>query len=337
MNSTQLQTVMDAWVAVGIYSPYIGPHAASVSVIGNYHRPGLDTVQVLSRINNPDNHNLQVEAIITSLDLAVTDTIDMYDDGMHHDSTADDNIYGGSWPVVSGERFYSIQLNTLSVDSGNFNILRNAAYFTTSGPLKVDHYNVPWLSGNVVPVELFARNDGLVMDAADVYLELSSSDSTVVNIAPSNRNTIDISAGDTVKTPPTYFIYTVDSPEKINLDVLIYSAGNPYWSDQIVVDVLALDIGEQEKTVPIQFSLSQNYPNPFNPSTKINYELPITNDVNLSIYNLLGQKVATLVNEQKQAGSHQVAWDASGFPSGVYYYRIEAGEFQDVKKMILLK
>jgi hypothetical protein len=85
------------------------------------------------------------------------------------------------------------------------------------------------------------------------------------------------------------------------------------------------------------FRLSQNYPNPFNPTTKINYELQITNYVNLGVYNLLGQKVATLVNERQKAGHHQVEWDASGFASGVYYYRIKAGEFQDVKKMILIK
>ena len=57
----------------------------------------------------------------------------------------------------------------------------------------------------------------------------------------------------------------------------------------------------------------------------------------MSVYNLLGQKVATLVNERQQAGYHRVEWDASGFASGIYYYRIEAGEFQDVKKMILLR
>jgi hypothetical protein len=81
----------------------------------------------------------------------------------------------------------------------------------------------------------------------------------------------------------------------------------------------------------------QNYPNPFNPKTIINYELPITNYVDISIYNLLGQKVATLVNERQQAGFHQVEWDASRFSSGVYYYRLEVGQFQEVKKMILLR
>ena len=69
----------------------------------------------------------------------------------------------------------------------------------------------------------------------------------------------------------------------------------------------------------------------------IKYQLPMVNDVELNIYNILGQKVATLVNERQQAGFHQVEWDASGFASGIYFYRIEAGEYQDVKKMILLR
>jgi hypothetical protein len=96
-------------------------------------------------------------------------------------------------------------------------------------------------------------------------------------------------------------------------------------------------IEDSEILTPLAFELTQNYPNPFNPKTDINYELPITNYVDLSVYNLLGQKVATLVNEQQKAGYHQVEWDASGFSSGIYYYKIEAGEFQDVKKMVLLR
>jgi hypothetical protein len=86
-----------------------------------------------------------------------------------------------------------------------------------------------------------------------------------------------------------------------------------------------------------EFSLHQNYPNPFNPSTVINYYLPISNFVELSIYNSLGQKVVTLVSESKEAGFHQVEWDASGFASGVYYYKITAGKFIDVNKMVLVK
>jgi len=109
-------------------------------------------------------------------------------------------------------------------------------------------------------------------------------------------------------------------------------------TDKVVVfENIETTIDNAENLFPQRFKLAQNYPNPFNPTTIINYELPITNHVNLSIYNLLGQKVAVLVNEQKRAGHHQVEWDASHFSSGVYFYQIDAGEFQDVKKMVLLR
>ncbi|MCP4414150.1 MAG: T9SS type A sorting domain-containing protein, partial [Gammaproteobacteria bacterium] len=72
----------------------------------------------------------------------------------------------------------------------------------------------------------------------------------------------------------------------------------------------------KQTEMPKSYKLSQNYPNPFNPTTSISYQLPQTSDVDLSIYNLLGQKVATLVSKKQPAGSHKVEWDATGFASG---------------------
>jgi len=99
----------------------------------------------------------------------------------------------------------------------------------------------------------------------------------------------------------------------------------------------AVGIENQSTFVPKTFSLNQNYPNPFNPKTIINYELPITNYVELNVYNLLGQTVVNLVSEKKSAGYHQVEWNALGFTSGIYIYRIKVGEYQNVKKMVLLR
>ena len=87
---------------------------------------------------------------------------------------------------------------------------------------------------------------------------------------------------------------------------------------------------------PIILELRQNYPNPFNPSTTIQYDLPRMGTVSLKIFNTLGQLVATLVDERKEPGFHQVRWNAD-VPSGIYYYRLQAGEFVETKKMILLK
>jgi hypothetical protein len=83
--------------------------------------------------------------------------------------------------------------------------------------------------------------------------------------------------------------------------------------------------------------LLQNYPNPFNPITMINYQLPVISDVELSIYNSLGQKVTTLVSGKQSAGYYQIEWNASGYSTGIYYYILHSGKFIDVKKMILLK
>ena len=94
---------------------------------------------------------------------------------------------------------------------------------------------------------------------------------------------------------------------------------------------------EQIDNVPASFELLQNYPNPFNPATKITFKLEHSGPATLSIYNLLGQKVETLVNEDLQVGTHQVTFDASKLSSGVYFYKIEAGKYSSVKKMMLLK
>jgi hypothetical protein len=96
-------------------------------------------------------------------------------------------------------------------------------------------------------------------------------------------------------------------------------------------------VSDKEQAVPMQFALHQNYPNPFNPSTEIRFDLPQTAPVTLAIYNLLGQKVATVLDQRMEAGSHQVLFDASGLASGVYFYRINAGQFTDMKKMVLIK
>jgi probable HAF family extracellular repeat protein len=98
------------------------------------------------------------------------------------------------------------------------------------------------------------------------------------------------------------------------------------------------------RSLPTAYALSQNYPNPFNPATSIRYALPKTSHVTLMIYNLLGQVVATLVNEEKSAGIHEARWDAGRLSSGVYFYRLEATgianltkAFMQVKKMVVMK
>jgi ribosomal protein L21E len=96
------------------------------------------------------------------------------------------------------------------------------------------------------------------------------------------------------------------------------------------------NIGE-EGHLRRSFRLHRNFPNPFNPSTSIRYELPAASDVTIRVFDILGREVETIVNEVKQAGYHEVVWSAGLFPSGAYFYRLQAGSFVSAHKMILLK
>jgi len=97
-------------------------------------------------------------------------------------------------------------------------------------------------------------------------------------------------------------------------------------------------VGVNDKiSVPEKYSLSQNYPNPFNPSTTINFSLPERTNVILNVYNELGEKVAVLFNGMKEAGLHNVEWNASKFGSGVYFYELKTEKYSSVKKLILMK
>ncbi len=96
-------------------------------------------------------------------------------------------------------------------------------------------------------------------------------------------------------------------------------------------------VAEAGKEIPTSYSLSQNYPNPFNPATTIEFSLAKAGRVELSVYNVLGQKVATLVDGYKPAGQHKVTFDARGLPSGVYFYKLQAGDYQAIHKMVLTR
>jgi len=94
---------------------------------------------------------------------------------------------------------------------------------------------------------------------------------------------------------------------------------------------------ENGTELPLDYSLEQNYPNPFNPTTKISFVLPKNGMTSLSVYNLIGEKVATLVNGQMNAGHHEVTFDASKLSTGVYFYRLDSGSFSQTRKMLLIK
>jgi hypothetical protein len=139
-------------------------------------------------------------------------------------------------------------------------------------------------------------------------------------------------------TPATNALL-LDSPHQISsfgvdrqneLYVLAYGAGKVY---RLTGPATAVE----PPSVPVAFGLDQNYPNPFNPSTEIAYRVPGSGPVRVSVHDLLGREIAVLVDEAKSPGTHEVTFDASGLPSGVYLCRLSAGGRSEARRMLLVK
>lgn len=105
----------------------------------------------------------------------------------------------------------------------------------------------------------------------------------------------------------------------------------------IVIEKSSTEVPDYEDSIPAGLRLLQNYPNPFNPSTVIKYSIPEINDVKMNVYNLLGEHVTTLVNERQDKGNYEVNFDASMLSAGIYFYKVQAGKFTEIRKMIFLK
>ena len=148
---------------------------------------------------------------------------------------------------------------------------------------------------------------------------------------------------------PTLLANNVDmqfSHENGNTRIIVYSLSSESFMDEFLAvegDIISLEMATYEgqpvltKLLPSEFRLEQNYPNPFNPTTMINFQLPTATTAKLEIFNVQGQKVATLFDRYLKAGTHQFLWETTGVSSGVYFYRLETNTVSETRKMILLK
>ncbi len=196
------------------------------------------------------------------------------------------------------------------------------------------YYATDFLPPGTLPVELtsFSANvsDRNVILNWTTATEINNSGFEIERKSNGEYRTIAFIQGNGTTTDEHNYSY---SDNNLNIGEYTYRLkqvdydGTFAYSNEVNVSVNA----------PAQFELAQNYPNPFNPSTKISFSIPQNSEVTLSVFNVLGQKVKTLVQGFMEAGKHTINFDASEFNSGIYFYRLESGNFSEVRKMTLLK
>ncbi len=136
----------------------------------------------------------------------------------------------------------------------------------------------------------------------------------------------------------THSVKMFDSNGNYIEDFIPSGSGGLVTPNAIVIrETATLSVDDNENASLDNFQLEQNYPNPFNPTTVIRYRLPITSDVTIKVFNILGKEITTLVNDELAAGEHEVEFDATGLPSGIYFYQLKSNDFLETKKMIYLK
>jgi len=319
-------------------------YAHDVSVDKNYIVPETEGVVINTFVENPHQQNLSVTAELTSMNDVFIDSLILYDDGEHADGEANDSLWGITY-ISTEEQTYKVSVTTKNVNDETSYTLPDVAWFTSIGPVELDSISSVRQSAfepTRFVFDIYLANRSATATVTDVFAKIIPDttdpcfERTVTvykqygDIGPGERKAgknfsgyLDESCGeDTVFSIP--FILEIGSGDYV------------FWREQQNLVVNKLE--NLASIQPLEFKLEQNYPNPFNPVTMINYQLPVTSVVDLSIYNILGQKVVTLVNKRQKPGYHQVEWDASGFASGVYYYKLHASSgFFQARKCILLR
>ncbi len=314
-----------------------------------YVNPNTNDLLISAELENPDQGPQTVYAEIYSLVDSWTDTIALADDGLHEDGQASDDFWGMNWSPPEFERTYFIRIFTVNEVSGFVFRSNKTLFFTTVGPIVFDGITAITDTiaepGDFVSLQFALKNLGSNGIAESITAELSSNDTcftsivisgTFGNIEPGESNIIFGGAG---------FRISDECSGDVNLPITIdiYSDGYHFWTDSFMVYINeSLGINADDGLLPKEFTLHQNYPNPFNPVTTLRYDLSENSFVSITIYDLLGRKVTTLVSETQTAGFKSVIWNATndqGRPvsAGVYFYQIQAGEFMQTKKMVLLK
>ena len=315
-------------------------YAIRPSLDKNYVKADIDSLLFQTRFSNQYNHQFSSHLIYSNSDSTEIDSLILLDDGFNGDQIANDGIYGAYiFHPKTEEDFYSIGVSTYDNETNKYFYTPNISRFTTAGPVIVDSlYSAYQPNLKRYAFRLYLKNLGNTVAINNPSVRVICNDSWVSSIMSDNLSCSTIIANQVVACNGATSIYydsTASDPPIFNLRFEISNDGYNYWSMDTVINIVSgID---DEPQFPSVYNLEQNFPNPFNPRTTIQYSIPRLNKVKLIVFNILGEKIKELVDEEKMPGNYEIGFNADNIPSGVYFYQLKAGDFIETKKMILIK
>ena len=311
--------------------------------------PGTDSLTISTQIYNSVGDDYTVEAILYNQDSSYTQNFPLYDDGAHGDGLAKDDLWSNQLGPIETENYFTIEIRTHNLSNLRTFISENMASFTTIGPVSINSYKIVTPNDSIVnPGEthrfkFVLENRGQTTTAQSITARIGALDSFATVIGPTILlNFEDIAAGQSVLSSnyrPVKFSEKVPDSTYIKLQMDIFSNDIVFWQDTVSILIRTDPAGEIARTsdLPTRFVLNQNYPNPFNPSTTIEFQIPNSDFTTLKVYDILGKEISTLVSKKLNPGNHTYTFDGNNLASGIYYYQLVAGEYREVKNMILLR
>ena len=319
-------------------------YPVNTNISNPYMIPSYDTLIVTTEFSNLNQHNFTANAIYISLYSNDIDSIALYDDGLHGDSLSNDGIWGGFIYPFPDEDFYSVGISSIDLVNGQYFYKDDVVRFTTAGPIA---YNSFYIGVDTIPgagdyfaMKISLENVGDVATVENISAYLNSLDTSLAVVTVTSQPYYgNLAPGEISETQGGYGIQiSPNAPDNIQITFGLDIASNGYifWSDTTSIFIIT-NVDDISKELPTEFKLNQNFPNPFNPSTKIRYSIPQQSKVLIRVFDVLGNEIETLFNEEKPVGTYEISWYAERLPSGVYFYQLKAGDFIQTKKMVLMK
>jgi hypothetical protein len=299
-----------------------------VTTDSNYASPGNDSITVSATIENSNSSNATAYIYIKDLNNTIVDSVRLIEMEIG-------DLWQGTWFTPNYEDLFKLDVKTTDHYTGETFTIENVNRVTTAGPIVIASLDINYIpTPDIYQVKPHIKNESQSLTIEDLYIGMSSDDSSITQISgPLYLGSI--APGETI-IHTGYYTVRVDSTFSgdFSFNFEITKDGWLYWEDSFPGSITSV---KNDLTLPVSYKLYQNYPNPFNPTTILKYDIPEQSRVSLIIYNILGEEVISLVNDEKVAGSYKIVWNATNLGSGIYLYKLKAGDFVETKKMVLMK